>query len=139
MRNRQRANPEVPRLMRTLFPDLYPVRKLLADHAELLKPSGFSEAVRMDVSVSQHLHPHRSVTHLWRGLVLQAKNDPHAAIEAYNASRRLSLPYDWQASFRLWRLLSELGDADAAARERARLVALWGELQFSWYSPDRPA
>ena len=36
MRNRQRANPEVPRLLRTLFPDLYPVRKLLVDHHELL-------------------------------------------------------------------------------------------------------
>ena len=28
MRNRERNNPEVPRLMRTLFADLYPVRKL---------------------------------------------------------------------------------------------------------------
>ncbi len=26
MRNRERNNPEVPRLMRCLFPDLYPVR-----------------------------------------------------------------------------------------------------------------
>jgi hypothetical protein len=26
MRNRERQNPEVPRLLRTLFPDVYPVR-----------------------------------------------------------------------------------------------------------------
>ena len=51
MRNRELNNPEVPRLLRTLFADLYPVRKLLLDHHELLKPNGFSESVRMDVSV----------------------------------------------------------------------------------------
>ncbi len=45
MRNRERTSPEVPRLMRCLFPDLYPVRKLLVDHHELLKPNGFSEMV----------------------------------------------------------------------------------------------
>ena len=39
--------------MRCLFPDLYPVRKLLIDHHELLKPGGFTESVVMDVSVSQ--------------------------------------------------------------------------------------
>ena len=55
MRNSQRANPEVPRPLRTLFPDLYPVRKLLVDH-ELLKPGGF-EMVQMDVSVSTTYTP----------------------------------------------------------------------------------
>ena len=39
MRNRELNNPEVPRLLRTLFADLYPVRKLLLDHHELLKPN----------------------------------------------------------------------------------------------------
>ena len=48
MRNREKFNPEVPRLMRGLFPDLYPVRKLLVDGL----PNG---RLRMDVSVSQHL------------------------------------------------------------------------------------
>ena len=136
-RNRERNNPEVPRLMRTLFPDLYPIRKLLVDHAELLKPQGFSEAVRMDVSVSQHLHGHRAVTHLWRGLILQAKADFVAALSAYNTSRALAEPYDWQGAFRMWRLLHDMGDtsgeADAVAAE---LRHKWGDAQFAWYSPD---
>ena len=136
MRNRERANPEVPRLMRCLFPDLYPVRKLLVDHSELLKPNGFSEAVRMDVSVSQHLHSHRAVTHLWRGMILQAKRDYVAAISAYNASKRRAEPFDWQGSFRLWRLLSDMGDARNAELERQQLLRLWGPAQFAWYSTD---
>ena len=57
MRNREKNNPEVPRLMRTLFADLYPVRKLLIDHFLLLQPKGFSESVQMDVSVSQVRNP----------------------------------------------------------------------------------
>ena len=136
MRNRERQNPEVPRLLRTLFPDLYPVRKLLVDHSELLKPNGFSEAVRMDVSVSVHLHTHRAVTHLWRGMVLQAKGDLRAALSAYNASRARSEPFDWQAGYRLWRLLSDMGDVSGAALERERLVSVWGAAQFAWYSTD---
>ena len=136
MRNRERNNPEVPRLMRCLFPDLYPVRRLLADHHELLKPNGFSEMVRMDVSVSQHLHAHRAVTHLWRGMILQAKRDMPAAVAAYNASKLRAEPYDWQGAYRLWRLLSDLGDAEAAERERQHLLSLWGAAQFAWYSTD---
>ena len=94
MRNRERDSPEVPRLMRTLFADLYPVRKLLIDHAMLAKPGGFSESVVMDVSVSQHLHPHRSTPHLWLGMILQAKKDHAAALASYNRSKALSLSYD---------------------------------------------
>jgi len=134
MRNREKANPEVPRLLRCLFADLYPVRKLLMDHNELLKPEGFSEAVRMDVSVSQHVFPQRSAPHLWRGMILQAKRDYGAAADAYNSSKMLAAPYDWQPSFRLWRLLSELGDAAAAVSERQHLQELWGTAQFAWYS-----
>jgi len=92
MRNRERANPEVPRLLRCLFSDLYPVRKLLIDHHELLKPTGFSESVVMDVSVSQHLHPHRAETHLWTGMISQAKGELDAAVRAYNDSARLAAP-----------------------------------------------
>ena len=136
MRNRERQNPEVPRLMRCLFPDLYPVRKLLVDHHELLKPNGFSEMVRMDVSVSRHLHAHRAVTHLWLGMMLQAKRDFAAAANAYNASKRRAEPFDWQASFRLWRLLSDMGDAQGAEAERQQLLRLWGAAQFAWYSTD---
>jgi len=40
MRTREKNNPEVPRLLRTLFADLYPVRKLLLDHKELLSAGG---------------------------------------------------------------------------------------------------
>lgn len=136
MRNRERANPEVPRLLRCLFPDLYPARRLLADHHELLKPTGFSEAVRMDVSVSQHLHPHRAAAHLWRGMILQAKRDFVAAVHAYNASRRRAEPYDWQGAFRLWRLLGDMGDASGASAAKADLLRIWGEAQFAWYSTD---
>ena len=136
MRNREKFNPEVPRLMRGLFPDLYPVRKLLVDHHELLKPNGFSEAVRMDVSVSQHLHPHRAACHLWRGMILQAKRDFVAAVAAYNTSKRKAEPFDWQGSFRLWRLLKDMGDVENAEKERQHLLRLWGEAQFAWYSTD---
>ena len=115
---------------------MWQVRKLLVDHHELLKPSGFSEAVRMDVSVSQHLHSHRAVTHLWRGMILQAKRDYVAAISAYNASKRRAEPFDWQGSFRLWRLLSDMGDARSAELERQQLLRLWGPAQFAWYSTD---
>ena len=106
--------------MRTLFADLYPVRKLLIDHFVLLQPKGFSESVQMDVSVSQHLHPHRSTPHLWVGMILQSKGDLGAAARAYNLSKRLSQPYDWQASYRLWKALLLLGDAHQAALEESK-------------------
>ena len=38
MRNREKYHPEIPRLLRTLFPDLYPIRKLLVDHWFLKSP-----------------------------------------------------------------------------------------------------
>ena len=136
MRNRERDSPEVPRLMRTLFADLYPVRKLLIDHAMLAKPGGFSESVVMDVSVSQHLHPHRSTPHLWSGLLLQAKQDLHAAARAYNRSAQLSAPFDWQGTYRLWRLLLHMREDAAAAAEEAKLRALWGDQQFAWHATD---
>jgi len=136
MRNRERSNPEVPRLMRCLFPDLYPVRKLLIDHHALLKPNGITEAVVMDVSVSQHLHPHRAAPHLWSGMILQVKRDFHGALRAYNRSRAVAAPYDWQPTYRMWRLLRMYGDATAAAAAREALVRLWGEDQFAWYSTD---
>ena len=136
MRNRERANPEIPRLLRTLFPDLFPVRTLLLDHRQLLKPNGFSEAVRMDVSVSHHLHPNRAAPHLWRGMILQAKHDFAAAANAYTISKSRAAPFDWQPSFRLWKLLAEHGDAAAAEREKEHLYAMWGAAQFAWYSTD---
>lgn len=136
MRNRERNNPEVPRLMRTLFADLYPVRKLLIDHYLLLQPKGFSESVQMDVSVSQHLHPHRSTPHLWVGMILQSKGDLKAACRAYNRSKQLSQPYDWQAAFRLWKALLLLGDAPRAALEEEGLRRLWGPVQLGWYATD---
>jgi len=143
MRTRERNNPEVPRLMRTLFADLYPVRKLLIDHHELLKPAGepgqkpgITEAVVMDVSVSQHLHPTRPEPHLWSGMILQAKGDLAGAAAAYNASAALAAPYDWQGSYRLWRALLLLGDGAAAAREEAALRRRWGDAQMRWYSTD---
>ena len=124
-------------MLRSLFPDLYPVRKLLIDHRELLKPNGFSEAVRMDVSVSQHLYPQRSAPHLWRGMILEAKRDYIAAAHAYNQSKAHAALYDWQSSFRLWKLLSkQLGDLSAANIERDHLLTIWGPAQFAWYNSD---
>ena len=58
------------------------------------------------------------------------------AAAAYNRSKQLSLPYDWQASFRLWRALLLLDDAPAAALEEAALRRLWGDVQFGWYRTD---
>ena len=109
------------------------MRKLLIDHHELLKPAGepsqkpgITEAVVMDVSVSQHLHPTRPEPHLWSGMILQAKGDLAGAAAAYNASAALAAPYDWQGSYRLWRALLLLGDGAAAAREEAALRRRWG-------------
>ncbi|EOD18392.1 hypothetical protein EMIHUDRAFT_461437 [Emiliania huxleyi CCMP1516] len=153
MRTRERNNPEAPRLPRlherrlprpSLEPSCrYPVRKLLIDHHELLKPAGepgqkpgITEAVVMDVSVSQHLHPTRPEPHLWSGMILQAKGDLAGAAAAYNASAALAAPYDWQGSYRLWRALLLLGDGAAAAREEAALRRRWGDAQMRWYSTD---
>ena len=122
--------------MRTLFADLYPVRKLLIDHKLLLQPKGFSEAVVMDVSVSQHLYPRRATPHLWGGMISQAKGDYAAAISQYNTSAALAEPYDWQPSYRMWRLLLKMGDEAAAAIERGKLLARWGEAQLDWYATD---
>ena len=119
------------------------MRKLLIDHHELLKPAGepsqkpgITEAVVMDVSVSQHLHPTRPEPHLWSGMILQAKGDLAGAAAAYNASAALAAPYDWQGSYRLWRALLLLGDGAAAAREEAALRRRWGDAQMRWYSTD---
>ena len=90
----------------------------------------------MDVSVSQHLHPHRAAPHLWSGMILEVKRDFHGALRAYNRSRAVAAPYDWQPTYRMWRLLRTNGDASAAADAREALVRLWGEDQFAWYSTD---
>ena len=79
--------PQVPRLLRGLFPDLYPVRKLLIDHFSLTKPKGITESVIMDISVSEHLFPRRAIAHLWRGFVLEAKGDLGLAAEAYSRAK----------------------------------------------------
>ena len=51
-------------------------------------------------------------------------------------SKQLSQPYDWQASYRLWKALLLLGDAHQAALEEEALRRLWGDVQFGWYSTD---
>ena len=112
------------------------VRKLLIDHKVLLGSHGFSESVQMDVSVSQHLHPHRATPHLWVGMILQVKGDLRGAATAYNRSKRLAQPFDWQGTFRLWKALLLLGDTAAAAREEEALLRLWGPVQFGWYRTD---
>lgn len=85
---------------------------------------------------SQHLHPHRAAPHLWSGMILQAKKDFAGALHAYNASRRVAKPYDWQPTYRMWRLLTTRGQLAEAEEARAALVRLWGEEQFAWYSTD---
>ncbi len=69
-------------------------------------------------------------------MVLQAKGDLVAARSAYNASRARAEPFDWQGAFRLWRLCSDMGDAEGAAEARAHLLGVWGAAQFAWYSTD---
>jgi hypothetical protein len=86
--------------------------------------------------VSQHLHPHRAAPHLWVGMILEAKGDLSAAATAYSRSRVVAMPYDWQPTFRLWRVARRLGDAEVARECRDALVRLWGEDQLAWYSTD---
>ena len=76
--------------------------------------------------VSQHLHPHRAAPHLWVGMILEAKGDLSAAATAYSRSRVVAMPYDWQPTFRLWRVARRLGDAEVARECRDALVRLWG-------------
>ena len=124
------GKPRGARLLRTLFPDLYPVRKLLVDHHELPKPGGFSEMVQMDVSVSHHLYPERATPYLWLGMILQVKGDLHAAAAAFNRSKAL-------LRHTTGKPLSGCGDFSratrrnaAAARERAAPLARWGSVRF---------
>ena len=77
----------------------------------------------MDVSVSQHLHAHRAATHLWRGMVLQAKGDLAAALTAYNASKRRAEPYDWQGAYRVVRTV--FARSILAARARWAHFGTW--------------
>lgn len=69
-------------------------------------------------------------------MILEAKGDYDGALQAYNNSRAVAKPFDWQPVYRMWRLLSSLGKVDAAAELRRALVRLWGEDQFAWYSTD---
>ena len=46
----------------------------------------------------QHLHPHRAAPHLWSGMILEVKGDHRGAALAYNRSRAVAMPYDWQVS-----------------------------------------
>lgn len=65
-------------------------------------------------------------------MVMEAKGDLRAAADSYRHSASLAPPYDWQGSYRLWRALTALGDAEAAEREEAALRHRWGEEQFRW-------
>ena len=136
MRNRERHNPEVPRLMRCLFPDLYPVRKLLLDHVALLSPGGFSETVVMEVSEKMHLYPTRAEPPLWVGMILESKGAVDEAAKMYNLSARLAQPFDWQGLYRLWRALERMGSIQAARREKDKLSDMWGSNQMQWYSDN---
>ena len=86
------------------------------------------------------------------------QGDLKAACRAYNQSKQLSQPYDWQAAFRLWKALLLpypnpnpnpnpnpdpnpkalllLGDAPGAALEEEGLRRLWGPVQLGWYATD---
>ena len=64
------------------------------------------------------------------------QGDLKAACRAYNRSKQLSQPYDWQAAFRLWKALLLLGDAPRAAIEEEGLRRLWGAVQLGWYATD---
>ena len=64
------------------------------------------------------------------------QGDLKAACRAYNRSKQLSQPYDWQAAFRLWKALLLLGDAPRAALEEEGLRRLWGPVQLGWYATD---
>jgi hypothetical protein len=65
-------------------------------------------------------------------MVMEAKGDLRAAVDSYRRSASLAPPYDWQGSYRLWRALGALGDAEAAEREEAALRRRWGDEQFRW-------
>ena len=85
--------------------------------------------------IERRLREHRAVPHLWRGMILQAKGDFVAAIGAYNASSRRAEPFDWQGTYRLWRLLCDMGATAAAEVERAATEAAREGLEAWGYPP----
>jgi hypothetical protein len=70
-------------------------------------------------------------------MVMEAKGDVRAAAASYRKAAALAPPYDWQGSYRLWRALAALEEAEAADREEEALRRRWGEEQFRWCAAAR--
>lgn len=138
-RTREARNPEAVRLLRTLFPDLYPPRALLDDHAALLA-GGLTPEVLADARAARARAPERSAPALWLGLHAEHGGALPDARREYAAAVDASAARDWQPLLRLACLTARLADAPANARACEGLARLWSEEQRRWYlRSDDPA
>jgi glycosyltransferase involved in cell wall biosynthesis len=139
MRTRERRNPEVVRLLRTLYPDLYPARALLDDHAALLA-GGLTQEVLSDARAARARMPTRSQPALWLGLHAEAHGELATAAAEYGAAVELRAAHDWQPLLRRACLAARTDDERARERSCRELRALWGSEQARWYlAADSPA
>ncbi|KAG8467737.1 hypothetical protein KFE25_006789 [Diacronema lutheri] len=138
-RTREARNPEVVRLLRTLYPDLYPPRALLDDHAALLA-GGLTPEVLADARVSRARASGRSAPALWLGMHSEHAGLLPDAMREYAAAVETRARYDWQPLLRLACLAARLGDQPVNARACGALMQLWSEEQRRWYlRPDDSA
>lgn len=131
-RTREALHPEVPRLLRCLYPDLYPRRALLDDHAALAA-GGLSEGVLDDVRRLRARLPARAVLPLWLGMHAEHEGRLRDAAKEYADADGLREEHDWQPALRLACVGSRLGDHALAQRACAQLLRLWGAQQARWY------
>lgn len=131
-RQREAHHPEVPRLLRTLFPDLYPIRTLLDDHAALAA-GGLTDGVLASVRASLDRHADRSVVHLWLGMHAEHRGEYEHALREHSAAEKLREGHDWQPIFRRACCGAKLEDVDQASDPCSALRAAWGTERFAWY------
>lgn len=131
-RTREARNPEVVRLLRTLYPDLYPPRTLLDDHAVLLA-SGLTPEVLADARAARARTPERSAPALWLGFAHEHAADLPAALREYGAAAAARAAYDWQPLLRVACVAARLADAQANTRACEALAQVWSAEQLRWY------
>ncbi|KAJ1615717.1 nucleotide-diphospho-sugar transferase [Pavlovales sp. CCMP2436] len=138
-RTREARNPEVPRLLRTLYPDLYPPRALLDDHAALLAV-GLTPEVLADTRAARARTPERSSPALWLGMHHEHLGAIAEAAREYSAAVETRALYDWQPLLRLACAAARQADAQANGRACDGLARVWSAEQLRWYMrPDEPA
>ena len=102
---------EVRAMIHTLHPDLYELKRLLADHQAIaaMKP----ETVNViEEKISKF--PDKSLLYLWRGLKLEFDGNTVDAINDFRKACQLAAPNDWQPFLRLWWHYNQAGNAKRA-------------------------